>query len=125
MSMWHGVCMVCRSSKKQCQTGRLLSAQFVQAIELVTSSKPFAASCSICFLAVQACDGFCNPRRSGQESLAVEMPGLPRKGVCITDRQDGTYLVEYCVPAEGHYQAHVTLNGDHVRGSPAAITAFR
>lgn len=43
----------------------------------------------------------------------------------MTDRDDGTYTVEYCVPAEGIYQACVTLDGAHVAGSPASITAFR
>jgi len=50
---------------------------------------------------------------------------VAREDICITDRHDGTYAVEYCVAAEGHYQASVTLDGAHVAGSPAPVTAFR
>lgn len=74
---------------------------------------------------VQAHDSFQNPRRSGGEAFAVQVQGVSRDSVQIKDRQDGTYLVEYCVPAEGTYQAHVTLHGAHVAGSPASITAYR
>ena len=74
---------------------------------------------------VQAHDSFQNPRQSGGEAFAVQLQGVARDSVTVKDRQDGTYLVEYCVPAEGTYQAHVTLHGAHVTGSPASITAFR
>lgn len=74
---------------------------------------------------VQAHDSFRNPRQSGGEAFTVQVQGVARDCVQIKDRQDGTYLVEYCVPAEGTYQACVTLHGAHVAGSPATITAFR
>lgn len=74
---------------------------------------------------MQAHDSFQNPRQSGGEAFAVQVQGVIRDSVQVKDRQNGTYLVEYSVPAEGTYQAHVTLNGAHVIGSPASITAFR
>lgn len=74
---------------------------------------------------MQAHDSFQNPRQSGGEAFAVQVQGVARDSVTVKDRQDGTYLVEYSVPAEGTYQAHVTLHGAHVIGSPASVTAFR
>lgn len=74
---------------------------------------------------MQAHDSFQNPRHSGGEAFAVHVQGVARDSVQVKDRQDGTYLVEYTVQAEGTYQAHVTLHGAHVVGSPASITAFR
>lgn len=78
-----------------------------------------------CVPVSQACDSFQNPRQSGGESFTVQIQGLAREAIRITDRNDGTYTVEYCVPAEGIYQACVTLDGVQVAGSPAPITAFR
>ena len=74
---------------------------------------------------MQACDSFGNQRHSGHDSFTVQIQGVARDDIHVTDRHDGTYAVEYCVPAEGTYQACVTLNGEAVAGSPAAITAFR
>ena len=74
---------------------------------------------------MQAHDSFRNPRLSGGEAFTVQLQGVARDSVQVKDRQDGTYLVEYCVPAEGTYQAHVTLHGVHITGSPVSITAFR
>jgi len=74
---------------------------------------------------VQARDSFGNLCQSGGDSFSVQVQGVAREDICITDRHDGTYAVEYCVAAEGHYQASVTLDGAHVAGSPAPITAFR
>lgn len=74
---------------------------------------------------VQAHDSLQNPRRSGGEAFAVQVQGVSRDSIQVKDQQNGTYFVEYCVPAEGTYQAHVTLHGAHVAGSPASITAYR
>ena len=74
---------------------------------------------------VQARDSFGNLCQSGGDSFSVQIQGVAREAICITDRHDGTYAVEYSVPAEGNYQASVTLDGAHVAGSPAPITAFR
>ncbi len=74
---------------------------------------------------MQARDSFGNLCQSGSDSFSVQMPGVARENICVTDRIDGSYAVEYCVPAEGNYQANVTLDGAHVAGSPAPITAFR
>ncbi len=74
---------------------------------------------------VQARDSFGNLCQSGGDSFSVQIQGVARENICVTDRHDGTYAVEYCVPAEGNYQASVTLDGAHVAGSPAPITAFR
>jgi len=74
---------------------------------------------------VQARDSFGNLCQSGGDSFSVQIQGVAREAICVTDRHDGTYAVEYCVPAEGNYQASVTLDGAHVAGSPAPITAFR
>ncbi|DBA83503.1 TPA: hypothetical protein ACH3X2_006431 [Trebouxia sp. C0005] len=74
---------------------------------------------------IQARDSFTNLCQSGGDSFSVQIQGVAREAICVTDRHDGTYAVEYCVPAEGNYQASVTLDGAHVAGSPAPFTAFR
>lgn len=74
---------------------------------------------------MQARDSFGNVCQSGGDSFSVQIQGVAREDICVTDRHDGAYAVEYCVPAEGNYQASVTLDGAHVAGSPAPITAFR
>lgn len=74
---------------------------------------------------MQARDSFGNLCQSGGDSFSVQIQGVGRENICVTDRHDSTYAVEYCVPAEGNYQASVTLDGAHVAGSPAPITAFR
>ncbi|KAL0032084.1 hypothetical protein WJX77_004214 [Trebouxia sp. C0004] len=74
---------------------------------------------------IQARDSFGNLCQSGGDSFSVQIQGVARENICVTDRHDATYAVEYCVPAEGSYQASVTLDGAHVAGSPAPITAFR
>ena len=50
---------------------------------------------------------------------------MAKDSIRVTDRNDGTYAVEYRVPAEGTYRGNVTLEGTHVAGSPVSITAFR
>ena len=77
------------------------------------------------FALVQARDSFGNLCQSGGNSFSVQIQGVAREDICVTDRHDGTYAVEYSVPAEGNYHVSVTLNGAHVSGSPAPITAFR
>lgn len=43
----------------------------------------------------------------------------------VTDRGDGTYTVEYCIPIEGTYTLTVMLAGHHIRGSPMGLTVYR
>ena len=43
----------------------------------------------------------------------------------VTDRGDGTYVVEYCIPIEGTYTLTVMLAGHHIRGSPMGLTVYR
>jgi len=55
----------------------------------------------------------------GGEKIAVAIHG-PRGVVPgdIQDRGDGTYHVTYKAIDSGDYQVHVTLNDQHIRGSP-------
>ena len=74
---------------------------------------------------LQRRDRFQNPCSSGGESFTVQIQGVAKDSIHVTDRNDGTYAVEYCVPAEGSYKGSITLEGTHVVGSPINITAFR
>lgn len=74
---------------------------------------------------VQACDSFGNVLTSGGATFAAEIGGMSDDAISITDRQDGTYALQYSIPSEGIYTLLVTLQGRHLRGSPASITVFR
>ena len=39
----------------------------------------------------------------------------------MTDRNDGTYFVEYLPPTEGPYEVDVTLDGKPIKGSPYTV----
>ena len=51
-------------------------------------------------------------------------PSTVKPVVCITEIGSGAYTVEYVVPEVGEYSLAVTCDGDHIPGSPFAITAF-
>ena len=76
--------------------------------------------------ALQACDEFGNERRQGGCAFKASIRGLDTDAVSVQDRGDGSYALRYCLPSEGTFSLSVTgLDGKHLRGSPATLTAFR
>ena len=51
-------------------------------------------------------------------------PTTSKAVVTIIDVGNGAYNVQYAVPKPGEYSLAVTCDGDHIPGSPFAITAF-
>ncbi|KAK9829410.1 hypothetical protein WJX72_005680 [[Myrmecia] bisecta] len=74
---------------------------------------------------VQACDALGNPRSRGGDDFSVDIRGVSSEAVTLSDRQDGSYAVQYCIPHEGSFSATAMLGGQHVRGSPSTFTVFR
>lgn len=74
---------------------------------------------------IQACDAHGNKRSSGDDKFSVEIRGVASDAVHLTDRGNGTYTVDYCVPIEGTYTLTCTLQGHHIRGSPSTLTVYR
>ena len=66
-----------------------------------------------------------NKRKEGGDRFSVDIPGLPKHAVQVTDRGDGTYSLQFVPTHEGTASAHVMLDGAHVRGSPMAVSVHR
>jgi len=49
---------------------------------------------------ITACDSQGNPRREGGDRFTIDIPGLPKHAVQLTDRGDGTYALQVppCLP---------------------------
>lgn len=81
---------------------------------------------SLLLPALQACDEFGNERRQGGHAFKASIRGLDTDAVSVQDRGDGSYALRYCLPSEGTFSLSVTgLDGKHLCGSPATLTAFR
>ena len=65
-----------------------------------------------------------NKRKEGGDRFSVDIPGLPKHAVQVTDRGDGTYSLQFVPTHEGTASAHVMLDGAHVRGSPMACLLY-
>jgi len=59
----------------------------------------------------------------GGQEVRVEIKG-PKGPVAanLQDKNDGTYTVLYDIRDKGEYKIHVTVDGDHVKGSPFVQT---
>ena len=44
--------------------------------------------------------------------------------VCVTDNDNGSYSVDYAVPAAGTYSLSITSGGSHIPGSPFKVNAL-
>ena len=66
-----------------------------------------------------------NRRKEGGDRFAVDIPGLPKHAVQLTDRGDGTYSLQFVPTHEGTASVHVMVDGTHVRGSPMAVSVHR
>jgi hypothetical protein len=66
-----------------------------------------------------------NARKEGGDRFTVDIPGLPKHAVQLTDRGDGTYSLQFVPSHEGTASVHVMLDGTHVRGSPMAVSVHR
>uniref|UniRef100_A0A6B2L2H7 Uncharacterized protein n=1 Tax=Arcella intermedia TaxID=1963864 RepID=A0A6B2L2H7_9EUKA len=62
--------------------------------------------------------------KTGGQQVGVEIKG-PKGPVNakLHDNKDGTYTVVYDIKDKGDYNIHVTVDGDHVKGSPFKQTA--
>lgn len=69
---------------------------------------------------IRAVDMRGEQRKDGGDVFKVEIKGpsglVPN--VTVEDMRDGSYLVSYKLPEPGEYQVEVTINGQHIRGSP-------
>ena len=74
---------------------------------------------------IHACDMYGNERTRGGDKMSVEIRGVAAKAIIVTDRNNGTYTVEYCIPVEGTYTVNATLLGHHVRGSPMSLSVYK
>jgi len=60
-----------------------------------------------------------NKRDGGDKfKVAIAGPSGPVPNVNLKDNGDGTYLASYKLPGSGDYTVDVTLNGNHIKGSP-------
>lgn len=59
----------------------------------------------------------------GGDSVCVLIQGPDKQlyRVDVADKQNGTYLVNYCPPTDGFYLISVFVNGDHIQNSPYNI----
>lgn len=53
---------------------------------------------------ITACDSQGNPRREGGDRFTIDIPGLPKHAVELSDRGDGTYSLQVLF---GHHDASV------------------
>ncbi len=57
----------------------------------------------------------------GGTAWNVTIVGPNKAAAALSDHGDGTYTVQYCCRASGHYRVSVRLNGHHMAGSPFAV----
>ena len=50
---------------------------------------------------LQPHDSFHNPLSSGGNSFTVHIAGVSKDSITVSDHNDGTYAVQYIIPAEG------------------------
>lgn len=51
---------------------------------------------------ITACDSQGNPRREGGDRFTIDIPGLAKHAVQLTDRGDGTYALQVPLPLSPH-----------------------
>ena len=59
----------------------------------------------------------------GGDSVCVLIQGPDKQlyRVDVIDKQNGTYLVNYCPPTDGYYLISIFVNGGHIQNSPVNI----
>ena len=72
---------------------------------------------------VQTKDHLGELRCIGGDSVCVLIQGPDKQlyRVDVIDKQNGTYLVNYCPPQDGFYLISVFVNGGHIQNSPFSI----
>jgi len=72
---------------------------------------------------VQAKDHMGEQRCVGGDSVCVLIQGADKQlyRADIQDKQNGTYLVNYCPPSDGQYIVSVFMNGGHINSSPFSV----
>ena len=63
--------------------------------------------------------------RIASRLVVTGVASLCRHAVQMSDRGDGTYTLEFVPSNEGTTSVHVMLDGQHVRGSPMAVSVHR
>jgi len=74
------------------------------------------------FFEWKAKDAFGNVLDYGGHAFMVSMYGPEEIVVNLTDHQDGTYKATYIPTVAGEYKISVTLDGEHLPGSPFLVT---
>ena len=72
---------------------------------------------------IQTKDHLGELRCVGGDSVGVLIQGPDKQlyRVDVMDKQNGTYLVNYCPPVDGVYLISVFVNGSHVQSSPFSV----
>jgi len=82
--------------------------------------------CQECSLTIQARNGSGQEIKSGGDQFQVSAGGPePPQNLMLMDMNNGTYVLSFTVLAPGGYQFHVTLNGQHIKGSPLRLSAVK
>jgi hypothetical protein len=71
---------------------------------------------------IQAVDYAGDAKHLGGDVFVVRLVGKADLAATVRDRQDGTHEAEFEAPLPGNYFVHVTLHGEHIQGSPFALT---
>ena len=76
-----------------------------------------------CHVLLQVADRCGNPCSTGGAAVRCEVvsPKDARVQCTVADREDGTYLLSFVTRVSATYDVHITINGTHVRGSPAKL----
>lgn len=91
----------------------------------VISSEEFgrATARSSAVFEIEARNAADRPSKTGGDQIKVKFSAPANTTVAtVTELPEGKYMVEYTAPIAGTYQMSVTMNGDHISGSPFKIT---
>ncbi|XP_014668823.1 PREDICTED: E3 ubiquitin-protein ligase TRIM71-like [Priapulus caudatus] len=73
---------------------------------------------------VHAKDHYGDARAMGGDPINVlcEAPDASVYSGDVCDQHNGSYVITYCPPMEGAHRVHVTIRGNHIHGSPFAVS---
>jgi len=73
---------------------------------------------------IQARDIYGNMRTSGGDNFKIVLEGPTTEMGRVFDLGDGTYSVFYVSTVSGTYNLNITLNGQHIFGSPSQLVIY-
>ena len=63
------------------------------------------------------------PSKTGGDQIKVKFSAPANTTVAtVTELPEGRYKVEYMAPIAGNYQLSITMNGEHIAGSPFKLS---